>query len=473
MVGVSGGPDSLCLLHLFWRAAARLSLSLQVATLDHGLRGVDSAADAAFVEETARAWQLPIRRAYRDVSAIAQTHGLGIEEAARRTRYTFLAEVAQAADASVIAVGHNADDQAETIVMHLLRGSGLAGLRGMLPATPLSAHHLLPGALPSRPITLIRPLLDIPRADIDAYCAAHHLQPRQDATNVEVSYLRNRLRHEVLPLLTALNPNIRQTLARAGHALAADYAFIEQSVADELQAELRDQTEDAIALSLDRFRRPELSTAIRRGLLRQAILLLAPDLGEVGFATIDGALAVALHGHTGRQAALPGGIMLRVEYDTLTFRRPGAAPHPPPAPWLPAGARLAVEVPGETHLPDSAWTLHTRWLNPGEDPARFYGQPLTAVLLLPARATLALRTRRPGDRYAPLGLGGRTQKISDAMIDAKIPAPQRDHVPLLTVNDQIAWIVMERGSRVSDTFAVGGQTGRYLLARWVRYQPIP
>ncbi len=199
IVGVSGGADSLCLLHLLHRAAAALNVTLYVATLDHGLRGQAGAEDAAFVEQIAQAWGLPVRRERQDVVALAREHGLGIEDAARRARYTFLARAAQEAGAAVIAVAHNADDQAETVLMRVIRGSGLAGLRGMLPLSPLSADHLLPGAPPVEGLLLARPLLDVPRADIDAYCAAHDLHPRQYATNYEQSKMPTRGRHTVCP----------------------------------------------------------------------------------------------------------------------------------------------------------------------------------------------------------------------------------------------------------------------------------
>ncbi len=466
VVGVSGGPDSLCLLHLLHRLSSPLAMALHVATLDHGLRGPASAADAAFVERTARRWGLPVHRATRDVQAVARSLGLGLEEAARLARYTFLAQAAYQVGAQAIAVGHNADDQAETILMHLIRGSGLAGLRGMLPLAPLSDYHLLPDAPPAGALVLLRPLLDIPRADIEAYCAAHDLHPRQDATNVELTYFRNRLRHQVLPLLATLNPNIRQLLVRTGHVLAADYALLQELVQAEFTAALRRQLEDVIVLDLERFRRPALPQAIRRGLVREALRRLAPELRDVGFLAVEQALEAALAGTTGSQVTLPGGVMLRVDYRSLTFHRPGAPLHCTDRPWLPPGTALRVRVPGPTVLPTSGWVLHTRWLQPGEDPASFWGRPFTATLALPEPAELTLRTRRPGDRFAPQGLGGHTQKLSDTLINARIPAPQRDVLPLLVVDGQLAWVVLGPQGRIAEPFAVRPNAGRILLAFW-------
>jgi tRNA(Ile)-lysidine synthase len=207
VVGVSGGPDSLCLLHALRELAPEYDLRLHVAHLNHQLRGDEAKADANFVRDLAQQWNLPCMIEARDVKAFAQTHKLSIEEAARQMRYGFLIEVASAQSSNTIAVAHNADDQAESVLMHFLRGSGLAGLRGMLPKTRISDFRFLIADSESKiknqksKICIVRPLLDVPRTAIEEYCAQHHLQPRIDATNADTTYFRNRLRHELLPLL--------------------------------------------------------------------------------------------------------------------------------------------------------------------------------------------------------------------------------------------------------------------------------
>jgi tRNA(Ile)-lysidine synthase len=189
VVGVSGGPDSLCLLHLLRRLAPESHLTLHVAHLNHGLRGAAGEADAQAVAERAADWALPCTIGRADVPALAVESRTSLEEAAREARYAFLQAVARDRGARTIAVGHNADDQAETVLMHFLRGSGLAGLRGMLPRTALGERFL------------VRPLLDMPRSRIEAYCAASNLQPSRDLSNADTTIYRNRLRHELLPLL--------------------------------------------------------------------------------------------------------------------------------------------------------------------------------------------------------------------------------------------------------------------------------
>jgi tRNA(Ile)-lysidine synthetase-like protein len=229
VVGVSGGPDSVTLLHVLQRLAGPLNLTLHVAHLHHGIRDTDADADADFVAALAETWGLPCTIERVDVPAIAAEQKLALEEAARRARYTFLHQVAQQTGALRIAVGHNADDQSETVLMHLLRGAGPAGLRGMLPATPLRDYHLLtPCPKPVPEMKLIRPLLSIPRADVEAYCTEQRLTTRFDRSNLDTTFFRNRLRHEVLPYLTQINPRFAQNLRHLAEVVRADYDLLHE-----------------------------------------------------------------------------------------------------------------------------------------------------------------------------------------------------------------------------------------------------
>ena len=224
VVGVSGGADSLCLLHALHalRALApELGLRLHVAHLDHGLRAT-SAADAAWVRALCVAWELPCTLDRCDVRALAEREGRSLEDAARQARYRFLAQVARQVGARAVAVGHTADDQAETVLLHLIRGTGLEGLAGMAP----DAAWPLPDEQGTDGLRLLRPLLALTRADTEAYCAAVGLTPRQDESNRDLAYARNRVRLELLPLLRELNPGITATLGRTAAAIAGDVAAL-------------------------------------------------------------------------------------------------------------------------------------------------------------------------------------------------------------------------------------------------------
>lgn len=469
VVAVSGGADSLCLLHLLHRASPQLGLRLHIATLDHGLRGEDSRADAEFVAQTAADWGLPATCERVDVAALAARHNLSIEEAARRTRYSFLARVAAATGAAAIALGHTADDQAETILMHLIRGSGLTGLRGMQPATPLTAAYLLPGDSLPPGLTLLRPLLGISRAATQAYCDTFGLAARHDKTNADLTYFRNRIRHEVLPLLERLTPGIRERLARTAETLAADYAALEAQFSAALATCLVSRRADRIILRLSRFRSDEYCVSSQRGMLRLAQRQLAPAGGEISYPALEKALRVARQGVTGQQADLPGGFLLRVEYDHLILQRADALTSLPDWPLLQPGMLVPVAVPGCTALPDCPWALEVRWLAPDENPTAFHGQPLTATLAIPPGTSLALRTRQPGDRFQPFGLAGQTQKVKDFLINAHMPAGIRDRLPLLTAGGAIAWVIAGPHSRIAQPYALTDRAQTALLLRWERF----
>lgn len=469
VVGVSGGPDSLCLLHLLLRLREEYHLQLHVAHLHHGARGEDADADAAFVADLAREWGLPATLAREDVPAIARAHKLAFEEAARRVRYAFLAHVAGWVGAAKVAVGHNADDQAETVLMHFLRGAGLAGLRGMRPATPFSEYRLLPQTdrfpLPERLPVLIRPLLGIPRAEIEAYCAEHGLTPRLDRSNLDTTYFRNRLRHELLPLLETYNPNIRRRLCHTAEVVAADYELLTQMREWAWERVVREETEQAIAL--DRAEWAMQPLALQRALIREAAYRLRPSLRDVDFVHVEAAVQVARTGTTGAQATLPGGLALTVGYDTLTVADARYEP-PPPGPILPPGTEVPVALPGRTSLPGSDWVLEADFL---EDwtPGEVRGNPDRWTAYLDAErlgGTPVLRTRRPGDRFRPQGMSGHAPPLTDWMINARVPRAVRDILPLLVAADgEILWVC---GWRVAETAIVRPETRQVARLRFCR-----
>lgn len=459
VVGVSGGPDSLCLLHVLRRLKEHYGLHLHVAHLHHGARGERADEDARFVAQQAAAWDLPATIERRNVPQLAHEHGLAFEEAARRVRYAFLARVAGEIEAHRIAVGHNADDQAETVLMHFLRGSGPAGLRGMLHRTRLTDYRLLEpfDAPPQGTMAIIRPLLDVPRAEIEQYCAEHDLSPRFDRSNLDTTYFRNRLRHELLPLLETYTPNIRTRLCHTAAVMAADY---------ELLAELRKeawakivQSERQAAIVFDRQAWRALPTGLQRSTLRQAAYRLRHSLRDVSYVHVENARQIALNGETGDQATLPMDLMLTVGYETLTMAPQDHTRPPPDEPLLWTEEPIAVHVPGETALPESEWTLRSRLLdawdmtqiveNENDWMAHFDADALLEPLVL--------RAREPGDRFRPQGMEGHTVKLNAYLINEKVPQAWRDRMPLLVADGTIAWVC---GRRLSEPFIVRRKTQR-------------
>ena len=267
IVAVSGGPDSLALLHALCRLKSGLGLELHGAHLDHALRGEESADDARFVAETFRLLGLAHTSERADVRAFQKRHRLSLEEAARRVRYDFLARVAREQGAGAVALGHTSDDQAETVLMNIIRGSGLAGLRGMETA----ARHTIGG----QDILLLRPLLHSTRKDTLDYCSALGLRPRVDRTNLSTALRRNRVRLELLPALEQYNPAVRDALIRLSRSAAQEVAHLDGMVDGVWQRAVR-QSDGYVAVSKDAALR--LDPALRAHLLRQAVRLVGAIL---------------------------------------------------------------------------------------------------------------------------------------------------------------------------------------------------
>jgi len=470
VVGVSGGPDSVCLLHILCRLKAGFRLDLHVAHLHHGSRGDAADADAEYVRALAADWDLPCTIERADVPSFAGRHQLAFEEAARLARYSFLSRVAEAAGSLCIAVGHNADDQAETVLMHWMRGSGLAGLRGMLPVTPLSQYRLienLNSSAPASDLRLVRPLLQVPRSEIEAYCAFHGLEPRFDRSNLDTTYFRNWLRHEVLPLLASHNPNLREVIRRSARVLADDYALLRSLLLETWPRVAREETPERIVLDLERWR--ALPTSLQRSTVREAVQRLRRSLRDISFVHVENAVAVARDGTTGSQSTLPQGLTLTLEYDQLVLASEGAAPVPPDWPLLAAGcSTVPVGVPGMTPLPESVWQLEISAVSREGLPCdwKSNSDPWRAFLdagVVGSR--LWMRTRQPGDRFHPLGMGGRTVKLSDFLTNRKVPRNLRDRLPLLVGESGIVWVC---GHRVDERARIRESTKEALLLRFVQ-----
>lgn len=447
VIGVSGGPDSLCLLDLLGALRPAFDFTLTIAHLNHQLRGTDSQADELFVRMLASQWGLPIFVETVDVAALAARRKQSLEEAARQIRYAFLWQVAQKVNASKIAVGHNADDQVETVLMHFLRGAGLAGLRGMLPLIQITELRLHPTDMstlsPSAAPKLIRPLLETSRSEIEAYCQTRQLEPRQDFSNLDTTFFRNRLRHELLPLLETYNSNIRQTLQHTAKVMAAEAEFLHDQLDQAWQEVIRSESNERIELDLLTWR--NLPLALKRSTLRRAIQTLRHSLRNINFEHIEAALLIVEKGSVGAKASLPQGLMLTLDYDTFVIAPVSisAAPALPDQPHLRQTQALPLNLPGETVLPDTHWQLRAAFLTPEQAHLEGLSQADCWEAYLDADVTgrnLLLRPRRPGDTFKPLGMGEHSQKVNEFMINKKIPAAWRQYIPLLVSDAQVWWV---------------------------------
>lgn len=425
LVAVSGGPDSLSMLHALHRLHDGLDLHLHGAHLDHGLRGDASRADARFVEETFSGLGITSTIEAADVASLRRQRGLSLEEAAREVRYAFLARVAHDIGADAVAVGHTADDQVETVLMHIVRGTGLTGLKGM----QVLAMRVFEG----REIALFRPLLGVSRRETEEYCVAKGLQPRIDESNMSLDLQRNRVRLELLPLLEQFNPAIREAIARLTQSTARDLAYLESRV-DEVWDATVHRTGDRVTIDKDAFAHQD--PAVQGYTLRRVVLALKGDLEDLEQNHVED-MARLMAGPAGRSLDLPGGIRFSVGYSDATL-----TPSDTDLSALPIlEGECELNVPGETLLP--GWHVTVRVVEPGESRGTDTSRLGDYRAWLDHRSVggrLTVRPREPGDRFQPLGMV-QAKKLQDFMVDAHIPRESRDRVPLVVSPRGIAWVV--------------------------------
>ena len=468
VAAVSGGPDSVALLHLlveFIRRAFEASPQrlLAVAHLNHGLRGAEAEEDAAFVEGTAEGMGLRCFSGKVDVRELTRVRRLSIETAAREVRYRFLAQAAREFGATTVAVGHTLDDQVETVLMRILRGAGLRGLRGMPTVRTLEGNAVL-----------VRPLLAVTRAEILAYVASHGLAYRTDSSNLEPRCLRNRVRLELLPLLERIAPGVRDRLA----ALAREARDIHESLEGRIAALLEEAgARGGTGETLDLARLRELPTWAAGEVLRR---YTRDRLGvELYRVHVDAALDMISRG--AGTLHVPGGATIEVSGGILRLCRPvgqAAAATPHQSEW-------SLTVPGEVAIEEFALVLKAEDWRPGlpmrgaddcQDRNAVQECYRGAVPVPPDRwvefvdadklsAPLTIRTWRPGDRFVPLGCSG-SKKLQDFFTDLKLPRWKRNGVPvILDSRGQIVWVV---GFRLDDRVKVTPTTKRFvrLNAQW-------
>ncbi len=471
VVAVSGGADSVCLLHILAKWRGQLGIKLHAAHLNHQLRGAESEADVRYVSDLAASLGVPVTIERRDVAAYRNERRCSLEEAARELRHAFLAQVGRQAGANRIAIAHTRDDHIETILMHILRGTGVAGLRGLAPCSRMAYDVQAASLFQSSPpgnrsdLLVIRPLLDVSREETSGYCAEYALAPRVDSSNLSLSFFRNRLRLELLPVLRQYNPNIDQALLRLADIAREDQVFIEQQAA-ELWSEVA-RTEDR-AVYLDKKKVASLPIALQRQLLRDAVTRLAGDVRDIEAVHIEEARSL-LNKPVGKMVYLPRGIVCQSGYEEVMVGSQARRSELPPCPFPQLSGEIGLEVPGETVLP--GWKVVASIFS--REAYKRYQENLKGVQLhgpMTANfdfgktgACLFIRNRRPGDRFQPLGMT-EPKRLHEFMIDARVPRSWRDRIPIVCSPQQIIWVV---GWRIDDRVKVTEDTKEILHLEFV------
>ncbi|NPV56603.1 MAG: tRNA lysidine(34) synthetase TilS [Anaerolineae bacterium] len=423
VAGVSGGADSLAMLD----GMLRCGYDVIVTHLNHGIRA-QAAEDAQFVQDFAARRNLPYISAEVDVPALARRERRSLEEAARRARYAFLFQVAEEHHAQAVAVGHNADDQVETVLMHLLQGSGLEGLAGMKARLQPNPWH------PT--IALVRPLLAFWRSEIEAHCAEMDLTPVADLTNQDPAYLRNRIRLELLPLLQAMQPAVKTSILRLAEISSEDAVYLDEQVSAAWRNVLDEAGETW--LRFDRDRLLDQSPAIQKRLLRRAFQCLAPTNRELDWRAVQTASDFLQAPTRTGGIGLPGRLRAWLEGDAFYIARSGATDLPHTFPQLALANPTLLPAAGFVDL-DGGWRLHIESCA-GERLPVAPSDPRHAWLDADALDhPLALRNPLPGDRFHPLGMA-RPMRLSDFWVNQRVPARLRARFPLVVCGDRIVWI---------------------------------
>ena len=445
LLAVSGGADSVCLLNVMLSLREKLGISLHVAHLDHQLRAEESEADAAYVGELAKRFDIPLTVSKADVNGYRKEHRLSLEEAAREVRYDFLAETAVAVGANAIAIGHTLDDQVETIMLHIIRGSGICGLVGLNPKTSrrLNGHQ----------VNIIRPLLEISRMETQQYCLENNLAAMDDSTNLSLEPLRNRIRHKLLPELKKYNPGFVESLLRTSAIAADEIAFLDSESAKVWELVAKEQN-DSVILNKDEF--DALPNALKRHLIRAVIKKLLGTLKDIEERHIEEIMGVSGK-QAGKYINLPYGLIFAVEYGRYLLGSDTKALCPYPE----IIGESEIKIPGVSAI--SGWSVKTSFMEKAVD----VDNQNEFVAYLDADkcgGSLTIRSRIDGDRFQPLGFDT-PKRLNRFMIDLKIPQSWRERVPLVCCDGQVIWVV---DYRIDDRYKVTADTKRVLKIEFKR-----
>ena len=436
LVAISGGPDSVALLSLLATLAPSWCLTVSAVHVNHGLRGAESEEDACFVRGLCDRLGVPVVCERADlVHAAGVRRRRSLQEEAREARYAVLSRVARTVGADKIALGHTADDQAETLLMWMLRGSGTKGLAGMPPA---------------RESLFIRPLLDIPRSELLAHLEARGLEFRLDSSNTKPIYLRNRVRQELLPVLRRFNPGIVGVLRRQADILREEDRYLEELAAGSLLRCSREDTNGEVVLDRDALLAQPL--ALQRRVLRAVIRRVSGAVRGPAFRAVTDVLERVVHGRSGSGITVQGA---RVTRDYSRLRVQPRCSQMDPGRVLAEGQQevttsLVVPVPSVVRWPLTDQRIRVQYGPPVPDDRDVAGKRSRHTAVFDAdRFTMALRVRswKPGDVFHPAGMQGHRKKLQDYFSDLKLPRAARRRIPLLVAPEGILWVVGHRADQ--------------------------
>jgi len=440
LVGVSGGPDSVALIHILRRLAPELQAEVFIAHLDHCLRGQESAEDARFVRGLAEQLGLPAVVEPGDVAGYAAEKNMSVQAAAREVRYRFFTDAAAKLGCNKLATGHNADDQAETVLLNFLRGSGHAGLAGIPPV---------------RDDWITRPLIEARRAQIEQYCRENHLATRLDKSNLKATYTRNKIRLELIPLLEReYNPSVVETLVRISEIMRDEEQYLESVTAQHWEQVILNETDNQMIFDLDKFL--QMPVASQRRITRMAWSKLTRSGQNLEFIHLNSIMNVLRNSCTGSYLNLPMQVSLHKSYGEFSLFRSSAG-------QAMVEYEYELIIPGITFIRETGAAILSEMVcdvswgttNPEEIYIDLDGVSLP----------LKVRSRKPGDWFRPCGMDG-SKKLKKFLIDNKVPREQRERIPVLVTEDnQVIWVI---GLRADQRWQATPETKRVLKVKIIR-----
>jgi len=434
VVAVSGGPDSVCLLKILFQLQRWLNISLIVAHLDHGLRPQEDEKETEFVANLAK--RLNLTLAYDKANNVTKAHGISIEEKAREIRYQFLEKVLDEHHAQKVALGHNMNDQAETVLMHLLRGAGPTGLSGIPPI---------------REGRFIRPLINVTRDEIHTYLKQKGIPFMMDSSNLEKRYLRNKIRLELIPLLLNYQPRLIEHLGELAFLCRQEDQFIEEEANKGLQMVTLDSSDHSLDLSLTTFK--NLPTPLQYRTIRQAIKRVKGNLRRIDIGHIKAIIDLANNMRPQIKMNLPENLIVKKIYGTLRFSLGTETETGDFSHYIKNTGRFKIHEINQTILLEEISKKDFLGSSPS----------LREAFLDLDRLQWPLRVRnfRAGDKLIPLGLNS-FKKVKDIFIDNKIPSEERKKIAILENCNDIVWLC---GIRIDNRYRIKEKTKRILRCK--------
>ena len=451
LVGVSGGPDSMALLHILWRLRKPLSLDLTVAHVNHGVRRLEGMEDLRFVREEASKLNIPVFTRTLEYPE-GNTRPKSISEQYLRTaRYQFFEDLAKELKIHHVLVGHTADDQAETVLLHLIRGAGLSGLAGMQLTSTLP--------LANSKVYLVRPLLEIDKKATANYCESAGITPRIDSTNQSRIFLRNRIRNELLPLLSQYNPAINESLQRLARSSYHAEDFMEGHIQN-IWNNIVEESPQTIIISKKGL--TDEHPAIQAAIIKRAYALIAPPDNMISQKQIED-IRQLLSGGASRQLHLPG----QIEF-TTTYASGTLGINSPEDQEQKMSGTYPLNLPGVTIIPgwkvESRLIPHERWEQQvGETSQNTF---LASLDFETIGTKFYVRGRLQGDRFQPMGMP-QEKRLQDFFVDQHIPQRERDKIPLLLSSEGIVWVV---GHRIADWARITNNSTNVIVAEFTQTQ---